>query len=741
MWEKIPLDYYALAGLLNFITSAALAIVVFFKNPKSRTNQTFSLFAFTVAGWSLCYFLWLRAGSARLAEVYLRTLMLFVIFIPTTFTHFILTLLKVDVDKRKKLNFSNYLVSSLLGLTVYTRWFASDIGPFLVFPYWLKPRILFFFHTIHFFANTLYSHSLMLRVLKHNSGVFKNQILYVFIGTAIGYIAGAINYLTWYRIPIPPFLNPLVSIYVTSISYAIVKYRLMDVNLAVTRTTVFMVVYAVLLGLPLAGALTWQGRLEQALGARWWVWLWGTCALLATAAHYVNLYVQRRAEARLLKEQRRYQMTLMNAAEGMVQIHDLTRLLSLIVHLLTRAMRLTHAGVFLRDERTGKYVLKCSRDQNVLQPGLILNESDPLIHWLQEQREPVICEEVAQQAAAQVDSPTACSHVEASLRKIEAAVVIPSFSEKGLLGFLVLGDKKTGQMYGQDDLNVLQTLANQAAMAVQNARFYESEKERQAALFHTASLASLGTMASSMGHQINNRFNVLSVLGSAQKARLTKLLAETALDAVARQTVEEDLRQFQSVLEEAMKGGEVVAAIRKLSRPSTDGHKPVAIAEALNAGLGVVKFKIKLETIDFLRNLPEDLPTIHGDMAQLGECFLNLIDNAYDAMKKKEAAIVIPGYRGVLHVAAKAAVEHGKRWVIIETSDNGIGMTEKTLENVFVPFFTTKATAEKGTGLGLYVIKKIIEAHGGRVAVASTYGQGTTVTIHLPALAGERTGA
>src|SRR3989338_4215759 len=143
MLENIPLSYYTMAGLLNFITSAVLAIFVFSRNPKSRINQIFSLFAFAVAGWSLCYFLWLRAENSRVAEVYLRTLMLFVIFIPTTFVHFILTLLKGDVGRRKRINFSNYLISSLLGLTVYTRFFASDIGPFLVFPYWLQPRTLF----------------------------------------------------------------------------------------------------------------------------------------------------------------------------------------------------------------------------------------------------------------------------------------------------------------------------------------------------------------------------------------------------------------------------------------------------------------------------------------------------------------------------------------------------------------------------------------------------------------------
>ena len=153
MLERIPLSYYVVSGLLNFITSFTLSVFVFSKNPKLRTNQTFSCWTLIVAGWSLCYFLWLSTEKNYLAEFYLRTLMLFVIFIPSTFTHFILTFLKVDFDKR--LIYGNYLISILLAFTVYTPLFANDIGPFLVFPYWLKPRLLFSIHSIHFFANII----------------------------------------------------------------------------------------------------------------------------------------------------------------------------------------------------------------------------------------------------------------------------------------------------------------------------------------------------------------------------------------------------------------------------------------------------------------------------------------------------------------------------------------------------------------------------------------------------------
>ena len=741
MWENIPLSYYVLAGLLNFITSSALAIVVLFKNPRSRTNQTFSLFAFTVAGWSLCYFLWLRAENSRVAEVCLRTLMVFVIFIPTTFTHFILTFLKADFGKR--INFCNYLISCLLGLAAYTRVFASDIGPFLVFPYWMKPRILFSFHAVHFFANTIYSHILMLRTLKRDSGILRNQVLYVFIGTAIGYVAGAINYLTWYRVPIPPFLNPLVSVYVAAISYAIVKYRLMDVNLAVTRTTVFMIVYAVLLGLPLFGALTWQVHLEQALGMRWWVWLWGACALLATAAHYVNLYFQRRAEARLLKEQRRYQGMLLNSAKSMTQIHDLQRLLKLLGYLLVRAMKLEHAGIFLWDSSCDQFVLQVQVQPpcKATNPRLECGTHDALALWLTQERAPVVREEISQLADTKRSRAVSLSRLESRLKHLDAAVVVPSFVNDRMIGFLVLGRKRTGTMYSDDDLNMLQTLANQAALAIENARFYEQEGARQAELFHAQSMGALGRMGEDMSHQINQPLTVISGTAQQQMETWRRLLTQrNELPEEIRKAIERDLASLQSIHEEATAASNIIAPVRGITA-SNEADRALTLVEVITTTLPIAEYTVPFRKLDFKQELPEGLPKIWGNRPRLAQCLLNLLVNAWDAIKRKQDKLKPPpDYKGMIRLAASTMMEpdpttkQPTQWVILAISDNGVGLKPEELRQVFIPYYTNKPTTEQLKGYGLHVISQIVQSYGGSISADSTYGMGTTFKIRLPAL-------
>jgi signal transduction histidine kinase len=122
----------------------------------------------------------------------------------------------------------------------------------------------------------------------------------------------------------------------------------------------------------------------------------------------------------------------------------------------------------------------------------------------------------------------------------------------------------------------------------------------------------------------------------------------------------------------------------------------------------------------------------------LGECFLNFVDNAYDAIKTKDELITsgklsyangTTPYRGTIRITATVKAPET---IGIEVADTGIGVEPDGVSKLFVPFYTTKATAEKGTGLGLYVIKKIIEAHGGTIQMRSKYGEGTTFTIELP---------
>ncbi|MDI6606605.1 MAG: ATP-binding protein, partial [Candidatus Omnitrophota bacterium] len=304
----------------------------------------------------------------------------------------------------------------------------------------------------------------------------------------------------------------------------------------------------------------------------------------------------------------------------------------------------------------------------------------------------------------------------------------PSFLEDKFMGFIVLGDKLSGQIYTVDDLNVFRVLASQAALAIENAQFYEETKEMQQQVAQAEKMATVGTMADGLSHQINNRFYALS------------LIAGDTLDTISTvdttkctPEIKEMIKQIDYALKRIQvnvtQGGEVVKGILKYTRKGEEKFEPLSLDLILDGTLEMVKYKIKLEEIDIVRNYPENTPQIKGNMVQLQEVFFNLIDNAYDAMVERREILKEAGYRGKITITATP--KDGKLEIVIE--DNGMGIKESNTKKLFTPFFTTKTSVRKGTGLGLYVIQRIVtDTHKGQISFESHHKSGTRFVIYLP---------
>lgn len=735
----LVLKHYFFALFVTAITHFILAVFVYSKGPRKLTNVTYALYSTAIAWWSSLEALSITTTSQAQALLLWRLNHVGVIFIPIFFVHFVMSLLEDHGRQRKRhLIVLSYVAgASLLALDT-TPLFIQEVVPRFSFNYFINPGLLYPFFFIGWVGWAIYGLLLLFKVYARSTGVRRNQLRYFCWSMLIAYIGGAPNFLPTFNIEIPglmPFGTYAIPAYAFFTTYAIVRYRLMDVNLALTRTTVFMAVYALALGVPLLAALSLQPQLEQRLGPQWWVWLWIICALLATAAHYANLYVQRFAENRLLAEQRRYQATLRRASEGMTRIRQLPRLLKLTVSILSRTVGLTYAAIYLVDLETKRYVLQVAKGKDGHHAGTTLEIDDPLIQYLQVHKNAVVLEELHLQQATE----PGLRAVELSLRRLGAALAIPSFVHDHLLGFVVMGAKRSDQMYTDDDLKVLMTLANQAALAIENARFYEAEKERQAEMFHTAQLASLGTMAGSMGHQINNRFYVEGIVAGTTRTVLQSLDL-TGIPEPAKAAIQRAIGAFQKIESDVLRGGDIVRTLLNFSKPGKQDR--VAFPEVITMATDLAQYRVKFEEIDFEPVLSNPLPMLDGNKNQLTEAVYNLIANAYDAIKSKEEAIkegrltLATGYRyrGKIAISVAPIVKYGTTWLQAVVHDTGIGIKPENLSKLFVPFFTTKATAEKGTGLGLYVIKKIIENHGGKLDVNSVYGEGTTFTVHLPTI-------
>ena len=246
-------------------------------------------------------------------------------------------------------------------------------------------------------------------------------------------------------------------------------------------------------------------------------------------------------------------------------------------------------------------------------------------------------------------------------------------------------------------------------------------KETEVELIRAEKLTSLGQLAASVAHEVNNP--------------LAGILVYTALllkkyQARKLQT-EETESQLLKMKKELERTSRIIRNLLDFSRQSDADMRPVEVNKVVEAALLLVKHQISLEHIKLELQFGPDLPMVLAGFDQIQQVLINLLLNAIQAMPEG----------GGLSIATTAAPnmrigETLKNTVRIDVSDTGIGIPKENLGKLFTPFFTTKEKG-KGVGLGLPVVHGIIERHKGKIEVVSEVNKGTTFSIYLEAMDGK----
>ena len=731
---------YVFASILAAFFCCGLSLLVFLKARNSPERLSFAAVTFLIGIWTLFPYLTSQSSGEVDSLTLARWVYIAALYVPSLFFKFMLHTMRISGDpKERRILIGSYAVATLFLLVIPTPFFINGISKRLPYPS-VQPGPLYFLFILYFGFMYFHASVRLWKLYRVASGHFREHLKYIGLAFVLAFLSGVLHFGSAFGVPEIIPHDFLVISYSAIIAFAIIKYRIMDIRVAIARTAILISVYALLLGTPLVLFMRHQPKILIAMGAnRWLAPLLGVIyAALASCGPFIYLAIQRRAENRMLAEQRRYQSVLRQASQGMTLIKDLNKLLRLIVHLLTQKVRLRHAAIYLWDAQAKRFVPSVSRQWPVKEPEAFPREH-PLIEYLHWHRMPIVTEELALQARGGVKE---LQPVVAALKSIKAAVAVPSFAEDRCEGFLLLGDKISGALFSSDDLQVFQVLASQAALAIENAKFYEELKRTQTDLFQTAKMASLGHMAGGMSHQINNRFHVLSILSGTLRSVMRDLNPMVLEREKIKDLWDKTLETLAKLEDNALRGGEIVKTLLRFSRPAGD-YKPVTLRQVIATAKEVAQFRVNMGLIDLTEEIPESLPPVKGDLNQLSDSCFNLLTNAYDAVQKKETMIrekqISPSpndptpFRGKIWIRAYPEETADKLLNVLEVQDNGTGMTHDELDNLFVPFFTTKATAQKGTGLGLYVIQRIVERHGGSITAASKLGAGTTFIIRLPA--------
>ena len=241
-------------------------------------------------------------------------------------------------------------------------------------------------------------------------------------------------------------------------------------------------------------------------------------------------------------------------------------------------------------------------------------------------------------------------------------------------------------------------------------------------LIRSEKLASLGQLAASVAHEVNNPLAGILVY-------LTLLLNKYADNKLQTETTEKQLLKMKKELERTTR---IIKNLLDFSRQSEPYIRPVDINSVVEAALVLVEHQINLENVKLENKLDPELPQVLADFDKIQQVLINIILNAIQAMPEGgDLTITTSVAKGI------KINESFKDTVRIAIEDTGVGIPKENLEKLFTPFFTTKAKG-KGVGLGLPVVHGIIEQHKGKIEVTSELDMGTTFTIYLEVMDGKR---
>ena len=276
-----------------------------------------------------------------------------------------------------------------------------------------------------------------------------NQVKYTLLAILF-YVPASTDYILNFGAEFYPMGFVFVLCSLVVFGYAIIKYRLMDISLAITRAGIIFVVYAFLLGIPFLVGYKMFGSQEL------WYFPIALGALFALLGPMIYNSVRSKAESILLSEQRRYHKILIQTAEGLAKGRNLAKIIKLVVYLVSKTVKVSFAVIFLHDEKDGKYHLRASRDVRGVVKETVLHEEHPLVSCVSATSDPFLLGEAPDDVKCSLNGD------------LSYGLVVPLVYNNKQMGFMFLGGKLSGKMYSEDDFNIFKIMSHHIALAIDN---------------------------------------------------------------------------------------------------------------------------------------------------------------------------------------------------------------------------------------------------------------------------------
>ena len=699
------MSVYALPAALAFAINLTLCLIVIFNNPKGVVNRVFTLLILSFVGWNAGELIMINSDLQSMALVGVKIIFAGVFLFPIFFVHF------SYVFPQKFTHFFDGWRSAILYagpvalLVPFILLLQVDIGRVL--------KIGSIFYYVFTFKGPLESHVLAVVLSLIGLGYFswgvvnfiisyretriarqRLQILYLLVGIISMFVIGLVLHVANYLFDLGYSFFFVASLYSLLISFffalAIVKYRLVDIHFIIRGG----ILYSLLSGLVLVIYVLFIKNVCDILAKKFET----TSLLLESTFVLVLVFLLRPLERKVeefidrffYRERYLFRLKFFEFTRSLLDLLDLPTLLEATVNFISQALIVDQVGIWILEGESDSYRLFGQRGIPWEKP---FPQDSPLIVYLRKSERAVELEYIKNIGSLQ-----------AEVREIIAArssLIIPLQGEEGLLGFILVGDKRDGKKFTIMEIEALEALAPAVAMAISRALLYQDLKKKDHQMMQSEKLAALGEMAASFVHGIRNPLGI--ILGSAETLR--RRMPEP---------VQSEMIQFIS--EESERINHMLTSFLGFAKPKAPTFREVDLKDILERTMDLITTPARNQQVQIQKEYPEGKVLMFLDPEQIREALVNLEINALEAMPR--------GGRLRIVLTRKENTD-----VIIRISDTGVGIPSGQESKIFDPFFTTK---EQGTGLGLSIVHSVVKNHGGTISVMNNDGKGTTFILALP---------
>jgi signal transduction histidine kinase len=700
------MNILALPSALALTMNLILCLVVLSSNPKNVGHKLFACFVLSFATWNLGELIMINSVNPVRAIWGVKVILVGLTFAPLFFLHFSFVFpfkKKSEWAKGFKLILLYLIPMAILVTFLFT--FRIGIEQFkelrnvfyygllfeepLIFSFFLGLIALFSGICIYWGIKNLIQSLQTTRIPRQ-----KLQIKYLIFGMITMAIAGTVIHLSNYFLKLGWPLFFLASLYSILVSLffaiALIRYRLLDIHLLIRGG----ILYSIVSGLILAIYILIIKNIGEAISQK----AYGRSLLVESVLILALVYMLRPFQRKVgdwidrfyYMERLLFRAKLSEFTRKLTELVDLDEVAKTTVHFITPTFHIDSVAFFSLENEVNEYR---PIFETPLHEEMKYSTLHPFLKRIQSNGKAAELEHLREDG----------EDVEEIDHLIERGwrIVAPFFLKGRLVGFILLGRKRTQKEYTGEEIELLEAFSSQVSLAVSRALIYRDMSLKDKQIMQAEKMAAIGELAAGIAHEIRNPLGIIT--GSAETVRRHE-----------DREIREEMTSY--ILEESKRIDGLISMLLDFAKPKEPKMVTCDLKEVLEKTLFLLSPQAKTLRVEIKREFPKEQLRVSVDPDQMRQAFTNLGVNALEAMP----------YGGVLKVTV---LDKTKDRVLIQFSDTGKGIPQEVQAKVFDPFFTTK---EGGTGLGLSIAHRIISQHGGEIRVEGEGGKGSSFMISLP---------